>query len=156
MSLKLTASLPASPPNAFPAPLRRPAPPVCAEFRLLDEQLAGMAAAVEGSESLFIDDSELARLATDVPDLRVSAAHAALPFSSSRAAGLGWQCSAAAGLVRPAQPHSAPCHHRCNLGTHTNSPVCCQCLQVRLGIGESEVFGSTGFSIGKLQMQVSV
>jgi hypothetical protein len=62
---------------------------------LLDEQLSGMAAAVEAGQALFVDDGELARLATDVPDLRL-----------------------------------------------------------RLGIGETVVFGGTGFSLVKVQMQV--
>ncbi|KAI3427991.1 hypothetical protein D9Q98_006379 [Chlorella vulgaris] len=66
-----------------------------AEFRLLDEQLLGMAASVEAEEALFVDDSELARLATDIPDLRM-----------------------------------------------------------RLGIGETEVFGGTGFSLVKVQLQI--
>lgn len=66
-----------------------------AEFSMLDEQLAGMAAAVEAEEALFIDDSELARLATDIPDLRV-----------------------------------------------------------RLGIGDTEVFGGQGFSLVKVQLQI--
>ncbi|KAL4443418.1 hypothetical protein ABPG75_011155 [Micractinium tetrahymenae] len=66
-----------------------------AEFRLLDEQLAAMAAAVEASEALFIDDNELARLATDIPDLRV-----------------------------------------------------------RLGIGDTQVFGGQGFSLVKVQLQI--
>lgn len=55
-----------------------------------------MAAAVEASEALFIDDNELARLATDIPDLRV-----------------------------------------------------------RLGIGDTIVFGGQGFSLVKVQMQAS-
>lgn len=71
-------------------------PARCAEFRLLDEQLAAMAAAVEASEALFIDDNELARLATDIPDLRV-----------------------------------------------------------RLGIGDTQVFGGQGFSLVKVQLQAS-
>lgn len=68
---------------------------LAAEFRLLDEQLAAMAAAVEASEALFIDDNELARLATDIPDLRV-----------------------------------------------------------RLGIGDTQVFGGQGFSLVKVQLQI--
>jgi hypothetical protein len=56
-----------------------------------------MAASVEAEEALFVDDSELARLATDIPDLRM-----------------------------------------------------------RLGIGETEVFGGTGFSLVKVQLQVGL
>ncbi|PRW56758.1 LETM1 and EF-hand domain-containing anon- mitochondrial [Chlorella sorokiniana] len=68
---------------------------LAAEFRQLDEQLVAMAAAVDTNDALFIDDAELAKLATDIPDLRI-----------------------------------------------------------RLGIGDTEVFGGQGFSLAIVQLRV--
>lgn len=67
---------------------------LAAEFKQLDAELAALAAEVEAGGSLFIDDGELAALATEVPDLRL-----------------------------------------------------------RLGVGDSQVFGGSGFSLVKVQMQ---
>ena len=41
-----------------------------AEFALLDAPVAALAAAVERGEAARIDGAELARLASDIPDLR--------------------------------------------------------------------------------------
>jgi hypothetical protein len=65
-----------------------------AEFKQLDTELADLATEVEAGSSLFIEDAELAALATEVPDLRL-----------------------------------------------------------RLGVNDSEVFGGSGFTFVKLQMQ---
>lgn len=65
-----------------------------AEFKQLDAELTDLATEVEAGSSLFIEDAELAALATEVPDLRI-----------------------------------------------------------RLGVNDSEVFGGSGFTFVKLQMQ---
>ena len=67
---------------------------LAAEFRQLDAELAAMASEVESGGALYIDDVDLASLATEIPDLRS-----------------------------------------------------------RLGVGDTTVFGGSGFSIGRLQMQ---
>lgn len=66
-----------------------------AEFKQLDVELSGLVADVESGSSLFIDDAELAALATEIPDLRV-----------------------------------------------------------RLGVGDEAVFGGSGLSLNKVQLQV--
>jgi hypothetical protein len=69
---------------------------LAAEFKQLDSGLSALAAAVDTGEGLFDqDEAELARLATDIPDMRM-----------------------------------------------------------RLGLGDTEVFGGSGFSVVKLQLQV--
>lgn len=68
---------------------------LAAEFRQLDAELAAMASEVEAGGSLYIDDADIAALATEIPDLRL-----------------------------------------------------------RLGVGDTTVFGGSGFSLGKMQMQM--
>lgn len=68
---------------------------LCAEYKGLATSLAVLAAASDPEELLYIDDAELAALATEIPDLRI-----------------------------------------------------------RLGLGDDIVFGSSGFSLSKLQFQV--
>jgi hypothetical protein len=60
-----------------------------AEFALLDAPVAALAAAVAAGEAARIDGGELARLASDIPDLR------------SR---LGIRCAAARILLQPRGP----------------------------------------------------
>lgn len=68
---------------------------LAAEFRQLDAELAAMASEVESGGSLYIDDGDIAALATEIPDLRL-----------------------------------------------------------RLGVGDTTVFGGSGLSLSKLQMQI--
>ncbi len=68
---------------------------LAAEFRQLDAELAAMASEVEAGGALYIDDGDIAALATEIPDLRL-----------------------------------------------------------RLGVGDNTVFGGSGFSISKIQMQL--
>lgn len=41
-----------------------------AEFGLLDNELASLMEAVDNGQAVRLDDSDLARLAVDIPDLR--------------------------------------------------------------------------------------
>jgi len=66
-----------------------------AEYKQLAQSLSSMVTSVEASEALYIDDGELAALATEIPDLRI-----------------------------------------------------------RLGLGDDVVFGTSGFSLSKIQFQV--
>jgi len=68
---------------------------LAAEFRQLDAELAAMASEVEAGGALYIDDADIAALATEIPDLRL-----------------------------------------------------------RLGVGDTTVFGGSGLSLSKMQMQV--
>ncbi len=68
---------------------------LAAEFRQLDAELAAMASEVEAGGALYIDDGDIAALATEIPDLRL-----------------------------------------------------------RLGVGDTTVFGGSGLSLGKMQMQL--
>lgn len=66
-----------------------------AEYKQLATSLSSMVTSVEAREALYIDDGELAALATEIPDLRI-----------------------------------------------------------RLGLGDDVVFGTSGFSLGKIQFQI--
>lgn len=68
---------------------------LAAEFGLLDAGLSSLATAVDAGEALYVDESDLARLATDIPDMRM-----------------------------------------------------------RLGLGDTQVFGGAGFSLVKVQLQI--
>lgn len=124
----------------------------------LDEQLGVMASAVDAGDALFIDDGELAKVrctACVLPVLPCVPPPRCLPAARAAAAARVRAVQSAAPLQRlaaclhpPVHPLPAVALARRQLATDVPD------LRVRLGLGDTEVFGGQGFSLAALQMKV--